>query len=87
MQHSFSTGDTMPKSTKFRSENQVLTFVMAYRMTHGEYPSQRTISKELPMALVTVNKKLAVLASNGKIKLGAGKRIIHAGAFPKETND
>ena len=80
MQHSLLIGDTMAKSTKFRSENQVLTFIMAFHMTHGEYPSQRTISSQLPMALVTVNKKLAVLVSNGQVKLGAGKRIIGAGA-------
>lgn len=77
----------MPKSTKFRSENQVLTFIIAYRMTHGEYPSQRIISGQLPMALVTVNKKLAVLVSSGQVKLGAGNRIIYAGASPKETDD
>lgn len=72
----------MPKSTKFRSENQVLAFIIAYRITHGEYPSQRTISKELPMALVTVNKKLAVLVSSGLVRIGAGSRIIGASSAP-----
>jgi hypothetical protein len=58
---------------------------MAYHMTHGEYPSQRIISGQLPMALVTVNKKLAVLVSNGQVKLGAGNRIIRAGASVAEN--
>lgn len=77
----------MAKSTKFRSENQVLTFIVAYHMKHGEYPSQRVISGQLPMALVTVNKKLAVLVSNGFVRIGAGNRIIRAELAPTEKND
>lgn len=39
------------------------------------------------MALVTVNKKLAVLVSNGFVKIGAGNRIIRAELAPMEKND
>lgn len=77
----------MAKSTKFRSENQVLTFIVAYHTKHGEYPAQRTTAEQLPMALVTVNKKYAVLADRGLIRLGSGRRIIWAGLAPMEKND
>lgn len=69
-----------------RSEREVLSFILAFHMKHGEYPSQRLASKSIPMALSTVNKMYSLLANLGLIKTGAGGRIIWAGMVSRNAN-
>ncbi len=69
-----------------RSEEEVLAFILAFHMKHGEYPSQRLAAKSIPMALSTVNKLYSLLADRGLIKTGTGGRIIWAGMVRKNAN-